>query len=355
MKRISFKTFLALFLALCLSVSVLPVNPARAAETAGESTGAPIMEALTDEEKAEFDLNFGKLIDEEEDAQSSYSDEDTVRVFIVFEDDAVVDAGYSTEDIADNSAALKYSDKLESEQDKIIEKIEGEALDGESLDTNHSFTLFTNAVSADVKYRDLESIEAVDGVSAVYIAPVYETLSDAADPQTATAGEMVGSYRTWESGFTGAGTKIAIIDTGIDVDHPSFSEDGFLYGLKATARKNYRSYKSYNLLTTKQIKNVLTRLNAYEMYAGLTADDLYVNAKIPFGFNYVDRNLDLNHLIKSNGEHDEHGSHVAGIAAANKYIKQNNGRYSTQENGVVGVAPDAQLMVMRVFGVNGGA
>ncbi|MBP5651890.1 MAG: hypothetical protein J6X17_00535, partial [Lachnospiraceae bacterium] len=180
MKRISFKTFLALFLALCLSISVLPVNPARAAETAGESTEAPFWEALTDEEKAEFDLDFGKLIDEEEDAQSSYSDEDTVRVFIVFEDDAVVDAGYSTEDIADNSAALNYSDKLESEQDKIIEKIEGEVLDGESLDTNHSFTLFTNAVSADVKYKDLQSIEAVDGVYAVYIAPVYETLSDAA-------------------------------------------------------------------------------------------------------------------------------------------------------------------------------
>ncbi|MBO7634493.1 MAG: hypothetical protein J6S72_08975, partial [Lachnospiraceae bacterium] len=192
MKRISFKTFLALFLALCLSISVLPVNPARAAETADESTEAPFWEALTDEEKAEFDLDFGKLIDEEEDARSSYSDEDTVRVFIVFEDDAVVDAGYSTEDIADNSAALKYSDKLESEQDKIIEKIEGEVLDGESLDTNHSFTLFTNAVSADVKYKNLESIEAVDGVSAVYIAPIYETLTDAADPQTMTAGEMVG-------------------------------------------------------------------------------------------------------------------------------------------------------------------
>ena len=32
-----------------------------------------------------------------------------------------------------------------------------------------------------------------------------------------------------------------------------------------------------------------------------------------------------------------------------------NGKYQTQELGVVGVAPDAQLMIMRVFGVNGGA
>ncbi|MBR5968435.1 MAG: S8 family serine peptidase, partial [Lachnospiraceae bacterium] len=356
MKRFSFKTLLALFLALCLTVSVLPASPARADETASESTEAPFWETLTDEEKAEFDLDFGTPIDEEEDELSSYSDDDVVRVFIVFDDESVVEAGYSTENIADNKAALNYSDKLEAAQDEIIENIEAEALDGESLDTNYSFTLFTNAVSADVKVKDLEAIEAVDGVSAVYIAPIYETLSDTdvADPQTMTAGDMVGSYRTWESGFTGAGTKIAIIDTGIDLTHPSFSEDGFLFGLKATARKNRVNYKYYNLLDTKKINNVLTRLNAYSRYEGLTAGDLYRNAKIPFGFNYVDENLDLKHLIESDGTHDDHGSHVAGIAAANKYINY-NGKYDTQELGVVGVAPDAQLMVMRVFGVNGGA
>ena len=206
MKRFSFKTLLALLLALCLSVPSLPHVSAHAAEIkdfdfANDGTEETlVLEALTDAEKAEFNLNIANnLAAEDEEEASVYSDEDVVRVFIVFEDKAVVDAGYSTEDIADNNAALNYSDKLEAAQDEIIEKIEEEALGGESLDQNHSFTLFTNAVSADVKYKDLEDIEAVDGVSAVYIAPVFETLGDeAVDPQTMTAGEMVGSYRTWE-------------------------------------------------------------------------------------------------------------------------------------------------------------
>ena len=63
--------------------------------------------------------------------------------------------------------------------------------------------------------------------------------------------------------------------------------------------------------------------------------------KVVFGFNYCDDNLVIDHL---NGLSD-HGTHVAGIAAANK----------VEGSEVVGVAPDAQIMVMKVFGDNGGA
>ncbi|MBR5897411.1 MAG: S8 family serine peptidase, partial [Lachnospiraceae bacterium] len=317
-----------------------------------ESTEAPvIMESLDNEPDSDFGLAVKAPVIEEE--ETAYADDDVVRVFIVFEDEAVVEAGYSTEDIADDKAAMQYSDELTATQEEVIEKIEDEALEGETLDTKYSFTLLTNAVSADVKYKELEEIEAVDGVSAVYIAPVYETLTYD-EPQTMTAGEMVGSYKTWESGYTGAGMRVAVIDTGLDVNHPSFSEDGFLYGLNETAAEAGRTVDSYNLLDAQEIAERVDKLNASARYSGLTADDLYVNSKVPFGFNYVDDNLNLKHLIKSDGTHDDHGSHVAGIAVANKYINY-DGEYKTQTLGVVGVAPDAQLFVMRVFGENGGA
>lgn len=350
MRRFRLKAILALVLALCMSLTSLPSGLAFADELKTESTETPFWESLDDESKAEFDLTEALALDEVEE-EEAYSDDDVVRVFIVFEDESVVEAGYSTEDIAANKAAMNYSDALEATQDEVIAQIEEKALAGAALEKNYSFTIFTNAVSADVKFKDLEEIEAVDGVSAVYIAPVYETLDD---PNTMTAGEMVGSYRTWESGYTGAGTKIAIVDTGIDVNHPSFSEDGYLYGLNKTAEELGKSVASFDVLDESDIAENLEKLNAYSMYDGLTADDLYVNAKVPYGFNYVDRNLDLKHLINSDGTHDDHGSHVAGIAAANKYINY-DGEYKTEKLGVVGIAPDAQLMVMRVFGANGGA
>ncbi len=48
--------------------------------------------------------------------------------------------------------------------------------------------------------------------------------------------------------------------------------------------------------------------------------------------------------------------HVAGIAAANRYLEQ-DGAYvdAMEEVQVAGNAPDAQLLVMKVFGKNGGA
>ena len=352
MRRFRLKALLALVLAVCLSLSSLPSGFAFADELETESTEAPILESL-DEPDSELDLVVKAPVVEEDDTE--YADDDVVRVFIVFEDEAVVEAGYSTEDIAEDASAMKYSDELTAIQEEVIEKIEDEALEGEDLDTKYSFTLLTNAVSADVKFKELEEIEAVDGVSAVYIAPVYNTLATDAEPQTMTAGEMVGSYKTWESGYTGAGMRVAIIDTGLDVDHPSFSEDGFLYGLKETAANAGKTIDSYNLLNTAEIAERVDKLNATAKYAGqLTAEDLYVNAKVPFGFNYVDDNLDISHLIESDGTHQDHGSHVAGIAVANKYINY-DGEYKTEKLGVVGVAPDAQLFVMRVFGYGGGA
>ena len=56
--------------------------------------------------------------------------------------------------------------------------------------------------------------------------------------------------------------------------------------------------------------------------AGLTAGDLYLNEKLPFGFNYVGHTLNIVHDLDQQGEH---GSHVAGIAAANRYLPSYGG------------------------------
>ena len=63
---------------------------------------------------------------------------------------------------------------------------------------------------------------------------------------------------------------------------------------------------------------VLNQLNAYTRKAGLTAADFYVNEKIPFGFNYVDADTDITH---DNDTQGDHGSHVTGIAAGNRFVR----------------------------------
>ena len=86
---------------------------------------------------------------------------------------------------------------------------------------------------------------------------------------------------------------------------------------------------------------------------GLTAADLYRNTKVAFGYNYVDGDLDITHDHDSAGDH---GTHVSGIATANRYVPKDGGFASAAETVLAcGVAPEAQLLVMKVFGKNGGA
>ncbi len=75
---------------------------------------------------------------------------------------------------------------------------------------------------------------------------------------------------------------------------------------------------------------------------------------MPFGYNYIDNSLYLTHDEDMQGGH---GSHVAGIANANRYIPDGEGGYreAATATGVVGNAPDSQILVMKVFGIAGGA
>ena len=280
-------------------------------------------------------------------------DEQT-RVIIVMEGDSVLDAGFDTETLAENDAAMNMSENIIAEQEVQVEKIEAQALDGASLEVNYNLSILTNAVSADVAFKDIESIADVEGVAAVYVAQKYDPQTTDAEINTITAGDMVGSYDAWTTGYTGAGTRIAVIDTGIDADHPSFDGGAFDAHLQETAQKAGKSVADYNLLDESEIAAVLPNLNATQRNGGVSASDLYLSEKIPFAFNYVDKDLDITH---GNDDQGDHGTHVSGIATANTYVPNVSSEtgYARQDLGVVGVAPDAQLITMKVFGKGGGA
>ena len=93
-------------------------------------------------------------------------------------------------------------------------------------------------------------------------------------------------------------------------------------------------------MAKKDIENVLAskNLKAEEKKSGITASQVYKTAKVPFAFDYADNDLD----VAPNGAGD-HGTHVAGIAAANAGVVAD----------VVGVAPQAQILAMKVFSSSG--
>ena len=268
-----------------------------------------------------------------------YDPDDIVRVSIQLEDPAPIDAGYSVANPTKNASLVSYRSQLKKKQASMQSQIE--AAIGAKLDVRQNLTLLMNVISANVRYGDIETIKHVPGVKTVcleaHFDPPEPVEEDPAAPNTAnTSTGMVGASDVWADGYTGAGTRIAIVDTGLDLTHQSFAADAFDYAIEQTG-------KTVNLFTQADFEAVRYQLNA--------AEPFYVSSKIPYAYNYCDENQNVDHMNDVQGEH---GSHVAGIAAANRYIKSGDTYVDAASTvGAVGMAPDAQIFVMKIFGENG--
>ena len=361
-------------------------------------------------------VNGSSVIDESA-AEDLYADTDIVRVMIVLDEDPAISLMHSVDDaLSDGSAVAEQREHLIEIQHNVADAISA-AMGGKKLDIQWNLTLVANAISANVEFGQIKNIEKVAGVKAVYLEVQYMPLK--AETSNIVSQQMTGASAVQNVGYTGAGSRIAVIDTGTDVDHQSFSGAAFEYALAELAAQNGMSFDAYvaslNLLSVSEIASVLDQLHIYSRSEGMiTAEELYINSKLPFNYNYVDMNTSMDHEDNLN----EHGSHVAGISTANRYIDcskvydfdgngafemndihavknfmlggaaihnvdyadvSGNGSITTydihlllnalldqQKNGthyisaydsvrVTGVAPDAQLLTMKVFGASGGA
>lgn len=183
-------------------------------------------------------------------------------------------------------------------------------------------------------YQSIET-EALSGIDAVY-ADAGTASEDAHSDETASdtdtveytngyaaavdsARELVGlDDLSSEYGLTGDGVIVAVIDSNFDIDHPAFAG--------GVTTEVYTEESIAALLDT-------TRLNVNN-YA--SAQELYYNERIPFAFDYSGRDSDLTGSAS-------HGTHVAGIIGAN----------STEDNSMQGIAPECQLLLMKVFSDDG--
>ena len=290
-------------------------------------------------------LNIQRLgqVAETEEPESEtlpYGLNDPVRVSIVLDQPSALDAGYSIQGIGSNSGAAAYRNSLKEQQNRLAQKISAEILGGEPLDVKWNITLAGNMISANVPYGKIEAIRQLNGVAEVTIENRYDPVSaeESASPNMVSARDMTGTSLPYASEYTGAGSRLAIIDTGLDWEHQSFSEEAFLHAIEELEAEG----KEVSLMTAADIPST-----------GLNGRGIYLNAKIPYAYNYVDNNTTVNHTSDTQ---EEHGSHVSGIAAANRYLKIEGEFVDAAEAvGVVGQAPDAQVFIMKVFGSGGGA
>lgn len=180
------------------------------------------------------------------------------------------------------------------------------------MEYKESFTTVYNGFSGFIAYKDVEVIENLPGVTSVTISTEYKRPE--AEPNMTYSKELVEAQATWdEYGYNGEGMIVGVIDSGADPDHKDFvlSE-----GTEADLSKE--------------------EVNAFVSENSLPGQ--YYNEKVPYGYNYMDENKEIKDLGPAASMH---GMHVSGTVLANGDEK--NG-------GIKGVAPEAQLLALKVFG-----
>ena len=244
---------------------------------------------ITQVDNSAVSVNPLKPSDEDElHTMDEYLDTEFVRVSIILNKASTIRAGFSTMDIADNGAAMIYRAVLKAEQTDLVHRIEKAT--GSKLDVVWNLTLAANMISANVRYGDIEKIKALPGVQSVvlenqYLAEPVE--NDKISTNMATSGAQTGSCLAWAEGYTGAGTRIAVIDTGSDTDHQSLDAAAFEYALAQIAAEKGMSKEAYieslNLLDAEEIAAVAGDLNVT-----IDPETAYLSTKLPFAYNYKD-------------------------------------------------------------------
>jgi len=193
-------------------------------------------------------------------------------------------------------------------QERVQERAASEQIE---MEVEETFASGWNGMSVSMADADVAKLRDVSGVQAVY--PVLEVSppepSDAS-PQDVYGNAMTGVDQLQQvDGLTGEGVTVAVIDSGIDYNHPDFGGSG----------------------TNDQ-----------------TAD--FPGDRVVGGYDFVGDDYDAGEpgsAVDPDEYPDDcggHGSHVAGIVGADG---------DPDAGGVLGVAPGVDLLSYRVFGCEG--
>ena len=299
----------ALALAVLMILTALPVTAfAQAAEqevnaSLQETTVSGIANDIARQVLRSGQKN-GEKIQMENTAKLDDSDE--VEIIVVVNDS-----------VADPDSRAQVNALLRTQKSALAQI--NRAIDGQ-VEPQRQYTTLLNGFSATVTYGQYKAIRKLDCVQSAFISPTFELL-----PDTANSNRMIGGGIYNTTGFTGEGMLVAILDTGVDMSHEIFK----------TAPKSPS-------LTQEKLRTLLETYDfqVESIIKGISVSNLYYSAKIPFQFDYGDKDKDGNP-----GEKGSHGTHVASTAAGNVGVN----------DAVMGVAPQAQIINMNVFKSTGGA
>lgn len=253
-----------------------------------------------------------------------YRDDDEVVAIIGLEGDSLIDtfndgntARESVGDYAASGVGRRQTKNLLGKQNALTDRL---IADGLIETVNYNYSTVTNAVAVTTTYGNFKKLEGYPTVKSVALADTYSRPQ--ADEST-DASAIVNPVDVYETGifnsssveYKGKGTAVAVLDSGFDCSHSVFATqpaDDELWISRDTVSK------------------VLSETRAAGFTEGLEVTDVWYSNKIPFKYDYADKDNDVFPYDS------EHGTHVAGIIGG-------------KDDVITGVAVETQLVLLKVF------
>ena len=251
--------------------------------------------------------------------EKKFNNDDKVKIIVKLKEDKV-----NPDDLKTAEGLKKREASTKEPREKALKEIKEKGVNYEKL---FEYDTLLNGFALETTYEDAKRIQAMNFVDSVEVSVAYkkpETTTNAVETKKEEVNDFskaLDSYNLiniqplWDKGFRGQGRVIAVLDSGLDPNHP-------VLRLTDNSQSKYKTKED----AEKAMKE-----------AGIDYGKWYSD-KLPFAFNYNDWNND----IKQSG-FKSHGMHVAGTAVGNPKEKSGTGEFIT------GVAPEAQLIFMRVF------
>ncbi len=351
------KRFLALALVVAMMLGLTPTTYADNKQQNGESnmlTADELSDVVRPSKSESADNPLAEV-------KQVYNKDDIVTVIVHLESSPVIEsystyglskgesAGSALSTFLNSADAMRYAENLIMEQNAIINRITKRNADLQ-LEVVAQWTNLVNGMAVRLPYGQVEQLREAEGVKNVYVQKVYARPTEPV-VEAGNAGysyDMVGLGEVWGEGFTGEGMLIAVLDTGLDLLYATYWDDTIgenVTGIRSVHEAfTENSFKSEGIETRWDEASMKAFVESNNLVANTDMNGgiliyegnaLYKNLKVPFAADYADGDVNV-------WSSATHGTHVAGTVA---------GYVETAEGEVVfsGVAPDAQILAMKVF------
>lgn len=205
----------------------------------------------------------------------------------------IVEIDYPSIVEAKHNNRFQTEELLAAHRDNVIRNIESVV---EEANVSFEYYYLFSGFALEIPANELMNVKDIPGIKAIYPNFHYNTVEindilDEYEPTMTDSNPYVKAPEAWSMGYTGEGITVAVIDSGVDYNHPELAHA-------------FGEYKGYDF-----VDNDDDPMEA-------------LDPSLPSPYCYL----------------TFHGTHVTGTIVAQSF----------------GIAPDAKILAYRVLGVGGG-